>query len=90
MAQGRSTEIISIIRWIRTSSLSMKNSLSTNLGCGGGLVAPSSTIGAIGGSEPGQKPLVQAPGIGLGFWVLSFRFWVLGFGFWVLGFGFWN
>ena len=28
MAQGRSTKIISMIRWIRTSRLSMKNSLS--------------------------------------------------------------
>jgi len=29
MAQGRSTEIISMIKWIRTSRLSMKNSLSS-------------------------------------------------------------
>jgi len=28
MAQGRSTKIISIIKWIRTSRLSIKNSLS--------------------------------------------------------------
>ena len=27
MAQGRSTEIISMIEWIRTNRLSMKNSL---------------------------------------------------------------
>jgi len=32
MAQGRSTEIISMIKWIQTSRLSIKNSLSlTNL-----------------------------------------------------------
>ena len=29
MAQGRSTKIISIIKWIRTTRLSIKNSLST-------------------------------------------------------------
>jgi len=29
MAQDRSTKIISMIKWIRTSRLSMKNSLST-------------------------------------------------------------
>ena len=28
MAQGRSTEIITMIKWIRTSRLSIKNSLS--------------------------------------------------------------
>ena len=28
MAQGRSTKIISMIKWIRTSRLSIKNSLS--------------------------------------------------------------
>ena len=28
MARGRSTEIISMIKWIRTSSLSIQNSLS--------------------------------------------------------------
>ena len=33
MAQGRSTEIISLTKWIRTSKLSTKNSLS--VGCGG-------------------------------------------------------
>ena len=32
MAQGRSSEIISMITWIRTSRLSMKNSLSER-GC---------------------------------------------------------
>ena len=32
MAQGLSTKIISMIKWIRTSRLSIKNSLS--LGCG--------------------------------------------------------
>ena len=31
MAQGRSTKIISMIKWIRTSSLSMKNSLSLSV-----------------------------------------------------------
>ena len=37
MAQGQSTKIISMIKWIRTSRLSMKNSVSVNeelcLGC---------------------------------------------------------
>ena len=31
MAQGRSTEIISMIKWIRTSRLSVKNSLARSL-----------------------------------------------------------
>ena len=31
MAQGRSTKIISMIRWIRTSRLSIKNSLSVQI-----------------------------------------------------------
>ena len=33
MAQGRSTKIITMIEWIRTSRLSIKNSLSLMLGC---------------------------------------------------------
>ena len=32
MAQGRSTKIISTIKWIRTSRLSIKNSLSLSVG----------------------------------------------------------
>jgi len=36
MAQGRSTNIISMIEWIRTSRLSIKNSLSRGWGAGTG------------------------------------------------------
>ena len=32
MAQGRSTKIISMIKWIRTNRLSIKNSLSWQMG----------------------------------------------------------
>ena len=32
MAQGRSTKIISMIQWIRSSRLSIKNSLSSGFG----------------------------------------------------------
>jgi len=34
MAQGRSTKIITMIKWIRTSRLSIKKSLSRNVGVG--------------------------------------------------------
>ena len=39
MAQGRSTKIISMIKWIRTSRLSIKNSLSVSPEWGSYLVA---------------------------------------------------
>ena len=51
MAQGRSTKIISMIKWIRTSRLSMKNSPSS---CAQRVVA------AAGGGEAIPKRLVPA------------------------------
>ena len=39
MAEGRSSEIISMMKWIRTSRLSMKDSLSIKLIAGGSTCA---------------------------------------------------
>ena len=63
MAQGRSTKIISMITWIRTSRLSIKNSLSLSA-CGGlGCVVYGS--GFVPGSGGGRDEVFGGLSVGL-------------------------
>ena len=60
MAQGRSTKIISMMKWIRTSRVSIKKSLSS-LDSGGDLVGASGTIKRGLGSLEGVAHLAVLP-----------------------------
>ena len=61
MAQGRSTKVISMIKWVRTSRLSVKNSLSLAPMCLG-----------FGGSRLGLGLGVRVwRAFGFGFWGLK-------------------
>ena len=56
MAQGRSTKIISMIKWLRTGRSLMKNSLSLSVYREGEL---GSVDGALGVDRPENNPLHQ-------------------------------
>jgi len=77
MVQGRSTEIISMIPWIRSSRLPMKNFLSVQ---GGGDLRGL----LVGGQHRRRERLAFR------FWSLVFGVWGVGRGVWGLGFGVWG
>ena len=55
MAQDQSTKIIWMVEWIRTSRLSMKNSLATSLGCRGySRMRRHTALGSYAQAVPGQ------------------------------------